>query len=370
MKKEKKIIQPNLDTVPGGALKRTGAVLIDVVIMYLLMNVIWFAIHPIYNKVYDIDNVVAAHERDKKRSNLVVLSEPLLADESNIENVKVTNNQLSETKRGEGVFKFYTVFLRGEQEAKLAAGEIDNTPENNHMFTLEWYLEMVIKPDTEESIYLRIPTDEHLGAEGAVSSEETAEPEYDTFRPAGLDFKEGLTAADINKFNTQIYNQAVNAFNLRPNMTIINKVNLQENIILMVLGSTVVFLVFPLFFKNGQTLGKKALKLGVTTRQGYKITVPWLLLRYFAFLFINLLSNLLLPFVLPFISITIMTFSKERRSAHDFIANTKVIDLPNSKVYETEAEFLEAQKRTNPRLDAEEFNEEVFSERFDEESGA
>ena len=31
-------------------------------------------------------------------------------------------------------------------------------------------------------------------------------------------------------------------------------------------GSTVVFLVFPLFFKHGQTLGKKALKLGVTTR--------------------------------------------------------------------------------------------------------
>lgn len=370
MKKEKKITQPNLDTVPGGALKRTGAVLIDLVIMYLLMNVLWFAIHPIYNKVYDIDNVVTAHERDKKRSNLVVLNEPILDDESNIDLVKVESNQLPETKRGEGVFKFYTVFLRSEQEVKLAAGEIDNTPENNAMFTFDWYLENVIKPDTEESIYLRIPTDEHLGAEGAVSSEETAEPEYDTFRPAGLDFKADLTAEDINKFNNRIYNQAVNAFNLRPNMTIINKVNIQENIILMVLGSTVVFLVFPLFFKHGQTLGKKALKLGVTTRHGYTVTVPWLLLRYFAFLFINLLSNLLIPIILPFISLTIMTFSKERRSAHDFIANTKVIDLQNSTVYKSEAEFLEAQKRYSPRLEAEDFNEEVFSERFDEESGA
>ena len=115
------------------------------------------------------------HERDKKRSNLVVLNEPILDDESNIDLVKVESNQLPETKRGEGVFKFYTVFLRSEQEAKLAAGEIDNTPENNAMFTFDWYLENVIKPDTEESIYLRIPTDEHLGAEGAVSSEETAE---------------------------------------------------------------------------------------------------------------------------------------------------------------------------------------------------
>lgn len=101
---------------------------------------------------------------------------------------------------------------------------------------------------------------------------------------------------------------------------------------------------FPLFFKHGQTLGKKALKLGVTTRHGYTVTVPWLLLRYFAFLFINLLSNLLIPIILPFISLTIMTFSKERRSAHDFIANTKVIDLQNSTVYKSEAEFLEAQK--------------------------
>ena len=89
--------------------------------------------------------------------------------------------------------------------------------------------------------------------------------------------------------------------------------------------------------------------------------MPWLLLRYFAFLFINLLSNLLIPIILPFISLTIMTFSKERRSAHDFIANTKVIDLQNSTVYKSEAEFLEAQKRYSPRLEAEDFNEEVFS---------
>ena len=74
--------------------------------------------------------------------------------------------------------------------------------------------------------------------------------------PAGLEFKADLTAEAINKFNTRIYNAAVNAFNLRPNMTIINKVNLQENIILLVVSSSVIFLVFPLFFKHGQTLGK------------------------------------------------------------------------------------------------------------------
>jgi len=110
MKKEKKITQPNLDTVPGGALKRTGAVLIDLVIMYLLMNVLWFAIHPIYNKVYDIDNVVTAHERDKKRSNLVVLNEPILDDESNIDLVKVESNQLPEQNAGKVSLSFTQSF--------------------------------------------------------------------------------------------------------------------------------------------------------------------------------------------------------------------------------------------------------------------
>jgi uncharacterized RDD family membrane protein YckC len=371
MKKEKKTIQPNLDVVPGGSLKRTGAVLLDLVIMYILMNVLYYvAMHPIYNKVYDYDNVVRAHERDKKRSHLVVLENPLLEDESNIDTVKISSNQLPNAKRGEGTFKFYTLFLRGEQEAKLASGEIADTAENQNLFTVEWYFENVLKVGTDEAIYEVSVLEGEPAIKHAASSSEGAAPEFDPFVPAGLEFKADLTAEAINKFNTRIYNAAVNAFNLRPNMTIINKVNLQENIILLVVSSSVIFLVFPLFFKHGQTLGKKLLKLGVTNRHGYKVGAWWLLLRYFAFLVINLLSNLLIPIVLPFISITIMTFNRERRSAHDIIANTKVIDLLNSKVYSNEAEFIEVQNALKPALPEGDFNEEIFSERFDEESGA
>ena len=65
-----------------------------------------------------------------------------------------------------------------------------------------------------------------------------------------------------------------------------------------------------------------------------------------------------------------MTFNRERRSAHDIITNTKVIDLLNSKVYSNEAEFIEVQNALKPVLPEGDFNEEIFSERFDEESGA
>lgn len=371
MKKQKKIIQPNLDITPGGPLKRTGAVFIDLVIMYLLMNILWFAIHPIYNKVYDYENIRLAHERDMKRSNLVVLESPLLPDESNIDTVKIASNQLPVYKRGEAVFKFYTIFMREEQEAKLAAGEIENTAENNNMFTVDWYFKFVAKPGEEDSIYVE-KEDELMPAEaGAGENSEPETPKFDPFVPEGLEFKEGVTAEEINDFNTKNYSLAIKAFSLRPNITILNKVNTRENILLTVLASSVIFLVFPLFFKNGQTLGKKIFKLGVTNRHGYTVSGWLLLARYFAFLFVNLLSNLIIPIVLPFISITIMTFSKERRSAHDFIASTKVVDLANSTIYHNEEEFIEIQKSLNPRLAAaEDVNEEVFSERFDEESGA
>ena len=115
-----------------------------------------------------------------------------------------------------------------------------------------------------------------------------------------------------------------------------------------------VYLLFPLIFKNGQTLGKLSLGLCLVNKEGYKVTRPQVLLRFICFfveitLFTFILSihwlYSLATLGVGIVALMIATLiSKKNRSLHDFLAGTIVIDYKKSTFFKNaneEAMYIE-----------------------------
>lgn len=96
----------------------------------------------------------------------------------------------------------------------------------------------------------------------------------------------------------------------------------------MFIATLVFYLLIPLITKNGQTLGKKLMQLGVVNiKDGLRAKKLSLIIRYMTFVIIELLlSNYL--FFLPFIISTVLVvMTKKGQAGHDFTSRTAVVDL-------------------------------------------
>lgn len=355
----------NLEVVNAGALKRVGALLVDVIFMGLLLVLLSLVVRPILNATSDLTNKYEEVQREIKRSHLVSLSAEISDDESNIDIVKIEADSLPYYQQAEATYHFYLDYL---------SARIDDDGE---VIDDEWYFKNILLINEEKTLFKRIentnpnPKIKYSSADSS-SGEATSEtnPLFDPFLPDGITYKDSEpNAVALNEFYLKIYQTAISVLKANETYQEVNNLVLMENILLIVLSSSVVFLAFPLFLKNGQTFGKMIFKLGVVTTYGYKIKPMQLLLRYFIFLVVNLLSNLFIPFIFPFISLTVMVFTKRNKSIHDFIANTRVIDLKKSKIYNDVEEYTNSLRVVSTVREGN-FNEEVFHDRFKEDSGA
>ena len=126
----------------------------------------------------------------------------------------------------------------------------------------------------------------------------------------------------------------------------------------LLFGVAIVHFLFPLLFKNGQTLGKKIFGLAVTRTNFVRLKSPILFARsilgvyaietmFPAFLIIMILLGklgiigvitLLLFLVLQ---IGVMIYTPTNSSIHDLLADTVVVDMASQQIFETEVERLE-----------------------------
>ncbi len=100
-------------------------------------------------------------------------------------------------------------------------------------------------------------------------------------------------------------------------------------------SSLVVFyLALPLIFRDGQTLGKKIMKLAVIRQDEYSSTRPQILLRQFpsiavvTILFVFMPWNIaaIVSLGLLILSYALAIFTPHHRAVHDYIAFTRVVD--------------------------------------------
>lgn len=113
----------------------------------------------------------------------------------------------------------------------------------------------------------------------------------------------------------------------------------------LVFSLIVFFLIFPLFLKNGATLGKMIFGYGLTNKLGYKVKKRQIVLRFFVFLIIEVLLSIFLFGIPLFVSFTMFAFSKYGTSLHDYFAYTVVADLKDVTVYRNEEELLKDYER-------------------------
>jgi uncharacterized RDD family membrane protein YckC len=118
----------------------------------------------------------------------------------------------------------------------------------------------------------------------------------------------------------------------------------------------ILFFAVPLFFKNGQTLGKKMFGLGVMRTNFTKLTSPILFARSIVGLYaMETMAPLLFTVMIFYgmlggvgvitiglifaLQILVMSVTKTNSSIHDLLADTVVIDFASQKIFDTEEEL-------------------------------
>lgn len=133
--------------------------------------------------------------------------------------------------------------------------------------------------------------------------------------------------------------------------------------------SFIAYFIMPIILKNGRTVGKLIMGLGLVNKFGYEVNVPQLLLR-FIFPFLLILTLFFIGGTILFlglglfvlISYMMVVFSKERKAPHDLLAGTLVINTKTSVWYKNakeEEKFLQELKKVTP-INFDDINQEDF----------
>lgn len=111
------------------------------------------------------------------------------------------------------------------------------------------------------------------------------------------------------------------------------------------ISGAISYVVIPWILKDGQTLGKKIFKLGLADADGYRFHNHRLLMRYMPFVVVNASLMFLVAVnlyvvlsiigVVFLVSFTLAMSSPKKMSLHDFTAQSIVVDLKTSKLFET-----------------------------------
>ena len=133
--------------------------------------------------------------------------------------------------------------------------------------------------------------------------------------------------------------------------------NLIEVLLSISLSGLICYIIFPLIFKNGQTIAKKIIRLQVVSLKGdYQCTWPKIVLRSLVFILFELLFVLFGGFTV-IISLILAIFTKNNQSLHDLISSTTVIDLS----------YLPIEENTKRQIELEEIVESETSQQSEGE---
>lgn len=145
------------------------------------------------------------------------------------------------------------------------------------------------------------------------------------------EIKGSATFNELNQFYEEQYDIALNYFSHDDEcLTLARKitvVSILEVFLSLTISIVIFFLIFPLIFKERQTLGKKLMGLAVVSRKdGIVAKRRHYLMRFLAFYVIEILLTVF-TFGIPLIvSVSMLFFSKEKITLHDYLSATLVID--------------------------------------------
>ncbi|MEN9819858.1 MAG: hypothetical protein RL379_636 [Bacillota bacterium] len=295
-------MKTNPFAVPANLLKRTGAAVLDL-FLWLISSLILlsYVFGPLYDAQYGTTQLSDQFVAYQEASYLYATDE--------VSN-QLVNLDLTDVP--EALYQYYSIFKDGK---------VYQVDEPAFEFSNGWFNENVLIVNETDTLFELVNNDPTVVAV----------------------LKTGLSQTEIDAFYTEAYRLALVDFNTYPPFS--SLVNLINGYFLEIIGYSAVlsFLIFyiliPLLFKQGVTLGKRASGIMVVTDKGY--TMKWwqLPLRSLV-LAATLVTALYTIFGSLLLSYTLMVFTKGYRSANDFLSSTKIVDQKSSKIFVDEQTLL------------------------------
>ena len=176
-----------------------------------------------------------------------------------------------------------------------------------------------------------------------------------------------LTEEEKNK-----YEAASNAFKADKEVLAVYSVISSLTLVILsfavLLGVLSIYFIVPLFFKNGQTLGKKIFSLAVIRSNLVKASTPVLFVRtlfgmyaietmfpvfLLAMVYFGLMGSVgvITVGLLLILQIVVLVVSKNNSSIHDLLSDTVVVDFASQRVFETQ-EALEEYVKEQQSIEA------------------
>lgn len=164
--------------------------------------------------------------------------------------------------------------------------------------------------------------------------------------------KEGVSSADVNKY---LQNEWITANKTLNNLESFKKLNVElgfynslEVVPSALIASTITYILIPLIFKNGVTLGKKAFGLCLADIDGYVIENYQLVMRAVPLDVVTLAqlipiwSTIIVSFaiimVIFLVSFSLAMASPKKCSLHDFTGRTIVVNARTSILFDNVAD--------------------------------
>lgn len=149
---------------------------------------------------------------------------------------------------------------------------------------------------------------------------------------------------------------AMYAYNMLVNLT------LMISSISVLIGYLLIEFTVPLFFGNGQTLGKKIFGIALMRTDEIRVTAPLLFIRTIlgkytletmvpvlicVMIYFNMagLTAVLVLGAILLMQIVLMAATKTNSAIHDLLAKTVVVDFASQRIFGSEQELLEYKKK-------------------------
>jgi uncharacterized RDD family membrane protein YckC len=291
-----------MNLINPSILKRNGAAFLDLIFTLTVTILLFLLAGPsFYNAVYQ-------PEQFKPEIDTILLDTGMYK----LDGDEVVN--IDENDYPDAIYDYYSTFKNGLTYANK---------EEPFVFSNEWYNETILEIDPEN------PELNGLFVY-ALDNEENPDSSLRAVE------KDDADSDELATFYQEKYEAVIVDLNMYPPLA-----DIQETIFRFILNTAIIFLativlimyfLIPIIIGNGQTIFKKMFGIGIVSKEGYRIK-PWHTLIRFLFFCVELVLSFFTLFGALLISYTMMIFSRNNRAAHDFVANTRAVDMKASIIH-------------------------------------
>lgn len=297
---------------PAGLIRRSLAAITDFcLVLFSFFIVLSYAITPLYNGLFAVDDIVDQYDAIQLQSNL------FYEDEFGV--VRGYSTAADSTDDlAQPTYDYYALFKEGKTYLE---------GESPFAFSIAWFNETILLVEEETSLFELVAGDVNALAVAKTSS----------------------TPEALKTFYIAAYQAAVSDLLEYPSLlTLLYQITnyyLQMYVISFAIPILFYYLIAPFILGDGQTIGKRFSRIAVADQKtGLKVKPLQVFLRflgvsiaYFLFLFL-MVFDATLSLMVVLVLYSLMAFTKHNRTAHDFIGSTYVVDVRSTAIFRTAEE--------------------------------